>query len=87
VTVCVDFSDTSFDQESGRTHNFGVLRVLDTSYDVNGLPILPVIPDVGVPLLFPIGTVSGWDMRSIYWQYDDMYVRDHGTWRMSVVLI
>jgi hypothetical protein len=67
-----DFSDTSFDSESGRTHNFGVLRVLDTSYDENGLPILPVTPDVGVPNQFPHGTISGWDMRSIYFQYDDM---------------
>jgi len=67
-----DFSDTSFDSSSGRTHNFGVLRVLDTQYDSNGLPILPLVPDVGVPDEFAHGTVSGWDMRSIYFQYDDL---------------
>jgi len=67
-----DFSDSSFDPESGRPHNFGVLRELDTAYDANGLPILPVNPDVGVPTLFPAGTISGWDMRSIYFQYDDI---------------
>jgi hypothetical protein len=62
----------SYDIESGRTHNFGVIRVLDTAYDQNGLPILPVAPDVGVPTLFPSNTISGWDMRSLYFQYDDM---------------
>jgi hypothetical protein len=67
-----DFGDSSYDPESGRTHNFGIVQVWDTPSDANGLPILPALPDVGMPPQFPVTTISGWDMRSIYWQYDDM---------------
>jgi len=67
-----DFSDTTIDPVSGRTRDFAAIRVLDTPYDSRGLPILPVMIDVGVPPgLYPPGTISGWDMRSIYFQYDD----------------
>jgi hypothetical protein len=48
------------------------VQVWDTPSDANGLPILPALPDVGMPPQFPVTTISGWDMRSIYWQYDDM---------------
>jgi len=67
-----DFSDTSYDAVSKRPHNFGVIRVLDTPYDASGLPVLPVQIDVGIPpSIYPATTISGWDLRSIYFQYDD----------------
>ena len=55
----------------------------DAAADFGGLPDLEVIPDiagidVGVPVQFPPGTISGWDFSTIYMWYDDdddvMYV-------------
>jgi hypothetical protein len=57
-----DFTDTRFDAVSGRPKNFGVVRVQDGTDS----------PDVGVPGQFPRGTISGWDIRAIFFQYDDL---------------
>jgi hypothetical protein len=57
-----DFTDTRFDATSGRPKNFGVVRVQDGTDS----------PDVGVPGQFPRGTISGWDIRAIFFQYDDL---------------
>jgi hypothetical protein len=60
-----DFTDTRFDAVSGRPKNFGVVRVPDGIGGASN-------PDVGVPGQFPQGTISGWDVRAIFFQYDDI---------------
>lgn len=57
-----DFTDASVDPVSGQPRNFGVVRIQDGDTDS---------PNIGVPQQLKAGTVSGWDIRAIYFQYDD----------------
>jgi hypothetical protein len=64
-----DFSDSSLDPTSGgRPRSFGVVQILDGGAYGDS----DVLPDVGMPPEFARGTVSGWDVRSLYFQYDDL---------------
>lgn len=63
--VVKDFAVTSFDPNTMKPKNFGVTIVRDNNDGGGG-------PDVGVPTQLPKGTISGWDINAIYWQYDYM---------------
>jgi len=65
--AAVDFADTSIDPRNNRPRNFGVVRILDGNADFGAEN-----PDVGVPQQLPPGTLSGWDIRAIFFQYDDI---------------
>ena len=65
--VVKDFAVTTFDPNTMKPKNFGVTIVKDNNDGGGG-------PDVGVPTQLPKGTISGWDINAIYWQYD--YIQD-----------
>ena len=62
-----DFTDPSIDPISGKPKNFGVVRVPDGQSQSGNSN-----PDVGVPQQLPAGTISGWDIKAIFFQYDDI---------------